>query len=121
MITTPSIVSIRIDESLSFLNANTLKEFIIAEISQNTQLKHVIMNCTSISSIDLSALETLEEINQELDKLGIQLHLSEVKGPVMDRLNRSKLTHDLSGKVFLTHYQAIQTLELEYAEAQISA
>lgn len=121
VITTPSIVSIRIDESLSFLNANTLKEFIIAEISQNTQLKHVIMNCTSISSIDLSALETLEEINQELDKLGIQLHLSEVKGPVMDRLNRSKLTHDLSGKVFLTHYQAIQTLELEYAEAQISA
>ena len=111
VITIPSIVSIRIDESLSFLNANTLKEFIITEVSQNTLLKHVIINCSSISSIDLSALETLEEINDELGKLDIHLHLSEVKGPVMDRLKKSKLINDLHGQCFLTHYQAIRTLE----------
>lgn len=111
VITTPSIVSVRIDESLSFLNVNSLKEFIILEVSKNSSLKHVIINCTSISSIDLSALETLEEINEELEKLGIHLHLSEVKGPVMDRLNRSKLMDVLTGKIYLTHYQAIQSLE----------
>lgn len=50
------------------------------------------------------------QVNLELAKQNIQLHLSEVKGPVMDRLQSSKLLKHLSGNVFLTHYQAIQTL-----------
>ncbi|WP_445115666.1 SulP family inorganic anion transporter [Acinetobacter sp. WZC-1] len=111
VMTYPDLISIRVDESLSFLNANTLKEFIITEISKNQHLKHVIINCSSISSIDLSAMETLEEINAELIKLNIFLHFSEIKGPVMDRLQRSRLLQHLHGKIFLSHYQAIAELE----------
>ncbi|MBP7884422.1 MAG: sodium-independent anion transporter, partial [Acinetobacter sp.] len=55
----------------------------------------------------------LEDLNRELLQLGIQLHLSEVKSPVMDRLNSSRLINMLSGKIFLSHYQAIQTLSPE--------
>jgi SulP family sulfate permease len=72
-----------------------------------------VINCSSISNIDLSAVEMLEELNGELLQLGIQLHLSEVKSPVMDRLNSSRLINMLSGKIFLSHYQAIQTLSPE--------
>ena len=93
-------------------------EFIITEVSQNKLLKHVIINCSSISSIDLSALETLEEINEELLKLDIQLHFSEVKGPVMDKLQHSKLLQHLRGKIFLSHFQAVQELEAEISYAQ---
>jgi len=100
----------RIDESLTFLNANILKGELINAVSQQPELAHVVINCSSVSSIDLSALEMLEDINLELAKQNIQLHLSEVKGPVMDRLQSSKLLKLLSGNVFLTHYQAIQTL-----------
>lgn len=113
VLTSANIVSIRIDENLTFLNANTLKEFVISEVSKNPDLHHVVINCSSISNIDLSALETLEEINRELDKLKIQLHLSEVKGPVMDRLKQSNLINALSGKVFLTHYQAMHKLDAQ--------
>ena len=113
VLTSANIVSIRIDENLTFLNANTLKEFVISEVSKNPDLHHVVINCSSISNIDLSALETLEEINHELDKLKIQLHLSEVKGPVMDRLKQSNLINELSGKVFLTHYQAMHKLDAQ--------
>ncbi len=111
VLTSTALVSIRVDENLTFLNANTLKEFVIAEVSQHIDLCHVIINCSSISNIDLSALETLDEINSELIKLGIQLHLTEVKGPVMDRLKQSDLIGKLSGRVFLTHYQAVQELD----------
>ncbi len=55
----------------------------------------------------------LEELNGELLQLGIQLHLSELKSPVMDRLNSSSLINMLSGKIFLSHYQAVQTLSPE--------
>ncbi len=111
VLTSTQLVSIRIDENLSFLNANTLKEFVIAEVSQHPALKHVVINCSSISNIDLSALETLDEINTELFKLKILLHLSEVKGPVMDGLQQSPVMEKLSGEVYLTHYQAMHELD----------
>lgn len=113
VITSAEIVSIRIDENLTFLNANTLKEFVIAEVSQHDQLKHVVINCSSISNIDYSALDALDEINSELIKLSIQLHLTEVKGPVMDRLTHSAFLNKLSGQVFLTHYQAMYELDAQ--------
>lgn len=113
VLTSPTIVAFRVDENLSFLNAHILKGKIITEISHNTHLQHVIINCSSISNIDLSALEMLYDLNQALAQLNIQLHLSEVKSPVMDRLSSSKLADELTGKIFLSHYQAIQSLSPE--------
>ena len=108
--TDPHILSMRIDESLTFLNAHTLKDFLINEVSKKEQLQHVIINCSGISSIDLSALEMLEEFDLELKKFHIKFHLSEVKGPVMDKLRQSSWIQHMSGSIFLTHYQAIQKL-----------
>ena len=113
VLTTETIASFRIDENLNFLNAHVLKGYIITELSHNPQIQHVVINCSSISNIDLSAVEMLEDLNRELLQLGIQLHLSEVKSPVMDQLNSSRLINMLSGKIFLSHYQAIQTLSPE--------
>ncbi|MCY6411154.1 sulfate permease [Acinetobacter sp. VNH17] len=113
VLTTEAIASFRIDENLNFLNAHVLKGYIITELSHNPQIQHVVINCSSISNIDLSAVEMLEELNGELLQLEIQLHLSEVKSPVMDRLNSSRLINMLNGKIFLSHYQAIQTLSPE--------
>ncbi|OTG79445.1 sodium-independent anion transporter [Acinetobacter sp. ANC 5054] len=117
--TAPHILSMRIDENLSFLNANALKGFLINEVSKNAELEHVIINCSSVSSIDLSALEMLEDLNAELSKLKIRLHFSEVKGPVMDKLQHSKLLTHLSGQIFMTHYLAIRELATPTSEYQI--
>lgn len=113
VVTIPTIASFRVDENLSFLNAHVLKGYIITELSHNKAVKHVVINCSSISNIDLSALEMLEELNRELLILDIKLHLSEIKSPVMDRLVDSKLIKELTGQIFLSHYQAIQCLSSE--------
>lgn len=113
VVTIPTIASFRVDENLSFLNAHVLKGYIITELSHNKAVKHVVINCSSISNIDLSALEMLEELNRELLILDIKLHLSEIKSPVMDRLVDSKLIEELTGQIFLSHYQAIQCLSSE--------
>ena len=114
--TSDRVLSLRIDENLTFLNANSFKGYLINEISLNDQLQHVIINCSSISAIDLSALEMLEDLNAELAKLDIRLHFAEVKGPVMDKLQASKLMTHLSGRIYLTHFQAIQDLAPEIFE-----
>ncbi|WP_347452712.1 SulP family inorganic anion transporter [Acinetobacter thermotolerans] len=113
VLTSDRVLSLRIDENLTFLNANAFKGFLINAVSDKQHLEHVIINCSSISGIDLSALEMLEDINTELSKLKIRLHLAEVKGPVMDKLQNSKLMKHLSGHIYLTHYQAIRELSPE--------
>jgi SulP family sulfate permease len=42
--------------------------------------------------------------------MDIRLHLSEVKGPVMDRLKRSHFLDELTGKVFLSQHEAMRAL-----------
>ena len=70
------------------------------------KLDHVVLMFPAVNEVDHSALETLEELNRRLAEQNITLHLTEVKGPVMDRLQRSHFLHDLSGRVFLSQYDA---------------
>jgi sulfate permease, SulP family len=109
--TSPHILSLRVDESLYFANARYLEDKLYDMVAQRTELRHVILMCTAVNEIDASALESLEAINQRLDQLGVAFHLSEVKGPVMDQLQRSDFLKHLTGQVFLSQYQAIAALD----------
>lgn len=108
--TDPEVLTIRIDESLYFANARYLEDYLLDRVVGDEKLKHVILMCSAINEIDLSALESLEAINHRLDEMGIKLHLSEVKGPVMDRLKQGHFLDDLSGQVFLSQYDAMASL-----------
>lgn len=104
--TDPHIVSLRVDESLYFANARFLEDCIQNRVAPDPDVRHVILQCTAINEIDLSALESLEAINTRLDEMNVKLHLSEVKGPVMDRLQKSHFLDELTGQVFLTQFEA---------------
>lgn len=109
--TSPHVLSLRVDESLYFANARALEDRINEEVARRPALRHVILMCSAINDIDASALESLEAIEHRLADAAITLHLSEVKGPVMDRLGRSDFMDRLHGRIFLTHYQAITALD----------
>lgn len=104
--TDPRVLTIRIDESLTYLNARWLEEFVLEQVAEQPQLKHLILMCSAVNAIDASALESLEAINHRLADAGVSLHLSEVKGPVMDALERSHLVGNLGGKVWLSQNAA---------------
>lgn len=106
----PQILNLRIDESLFFANANFLEERIVAATFENDDIEHVILMCTAVNEIDYTALETLEAINLQLKQQGITFHLSEVKGPVMDLLSKSDFLTHLSGQVFLTQFDAFNSV-----------
>ena len=109
----PRLVSLRVDGSLYFANARSLEDRINDAVAAHPQLAHVVLQCSAINDVDASALESLEAIEQRLREAGIALHLSEVKGPVMDRLQKTEFMGRLTGRVFLTHYQAIAQLTPE--------
>ncbi|WP_372731258.1 SulP family inorganic anion transporter [Novosphingobium sp.] len=108
--TDPRILTIRIDESLTYLNARWLEEFVLEEVAAQPSLKHLILMCSAVNAIDASALESIEAINHRLSDGGVTLHLSEVKGPVMDALERSHLLHDLTGRVYLSQNAAFDAV-----------
>jgi SulP family sulfate permease len=113
VVVSPRLVSLRVDESLYFANARTLEDRINDVVAAQPELRHLVLQCSAINDIDASALESLEAVEHRLRDAGIQLHLSEVKGPVMDRLKDTHFLRDLSGQVFLTQFQAIATLTPE--------
>ena len=116
VITSPRVLSIRVDESLYFANARRTEDAIYDRALHCDGRHHVVLLCSAINHIDASALDSLESLNRRLLDAGVTLHLSEVKGPVMDQLKRSDFLEQLSGEVFMTHYQALATLDPETSE-----
>lgn len=110
VLTLPHIISLRVDESITYLNARWLEEYVLERVAAEPAVRHVILMCSAVNAIDASGLESLEAINHRLADGGIKLHLSEVKGPVMDRLQRTHFIADLTGEVFLSQDSAFSRL-----------
>ncbi len=108
--TDPSLLTIRIDESLYFVNARFLENLIHDRVADDSPVANVVLMCPAVNDIDFSALESLEAVNRRLAELGIGFHLSEVKGPVMDRLKSSHFLDQLNGRVFQSQYDAWRAL-----------
>ncbi len=116
VVTDPEILSLRVDTSLYFPNARFIEDLINSAVAANPEVRHLIMECAAVNTIDTSALESLEAINSRLKDGGITLHLSEVKGPVMDRLKRSSFLEELTGRVHLTQYDAVSQYQARSGE-----
>jgi SulP family sulfate permease len=121
VVTDPEILSLRIDESLYFPNARFLEDLVNNAIAGNPAVKHLILECPAVNAIDSSALESLEAINLRLKDGGITFHLSEVKGPIMDQLKRSHFVEHLTGKIHLTQYEAVRSINPRLAEQTLAA
>lgn len=106
--TLPHVLAMRIDENLLFANAQAVERRVLAEIDARSGLEHVLLVLSSVSQVDFTALEMLQELNDDLRARGIALHFAEVKGPVLERLRQSSLLERLSGRVFMSTYQAFQ-------------
>jgi SulP family sulfate permease len=115
VVTSSQIVSARFDESLYFPNVKYLEARVNEIVAANPEVKHFVLNCAAINSIDASGLETLIAINQRLKDGGVSLHLSEVKGPVMDILKKTSLYQELQDNIHLTHYEAVCSIDPDQA------
>ena len=52
----------------------------------------------------------LEELSENLDEVGVTLHMAEVKGPVMDKLKETGFYRNMSGQIFFTTDIAMKEL-----------
>ncbi len=111
VITSETVLSVRVDESLCFVNAPYFEDRIQALVAERPALQHLVLMCSAINFIDASGLASLKTVAGRLTAAGIEFHLSEVKGPVMDQLERSDFFDHLTGEIFLSQHAAVQKLD----------
>ena len=109
--TWPQLLFLRVDENLTFANASSLESLVNNKLATLGDIRHVILVLSSVNAIDSTALEVLERLAESSREAGVNLHLTDVKGPVMDRLERSGLIKAIApGRVFLSAHLAAETL-----------
>lgn len=108
--TYPGLLLVRVDEGLFFANVPPVLQRIEEEIARRGDVRHLVLDLSSVSHVDLTAVEALQRLQADLRERGIALHLAEVRGPVMDRLKDTDLLRMLAHAPFLSLHQAADTL-----------
>ena len=111
--TNDQVKTLRIDESLYYANARTLENRVAQIVAENSALTDLIMMCTAVNRIDASALSSLETINNRLKASDIKLHFSDMQSRVRERLFRSSFLDRLTGQIFLSQHEAMESLRPE--------
>jgi SulP family sulfate permease len=110
--TCPHVTALRIDESLYFATAKVLEDTLIGLAVDNPALKHIVLDCSAVNRIDLSALTTLETVDHELRTMGVTLVLSAVKGPIYNSLLRAGFVARFGQeRIYLSTHEAMKALE----------
>lgn len=105
-----TVLTLRIDESLYFANARYLEDKIPEYLASYPETQHLVLMLSGVNRIDSSALESLHLIAERVAQSGITMHLSEVKGPVMDEIQRSTFLEHFTGQIFISQFQAFSYL-----------
>lgn len=99
---------LRVDAQFYFGNVTSLRHSLNEMCSERPHLRTVILDASGMNQLDSSALEALQEIDQELSARGLVLSFAEVEGPVRDVLERSGWLARLraEGRFFLRVHDA---------------
>jgi SulP family sulfate permease len=108
--TYPGLLLLRVDESLFFANIPAVLQRIEEEIGRRGDVRHLVLDLSSASHIDLTAVEALQRLHVDLRERGIEMYLAEVRGPVMDRLKETGLPDHLAHEPFLSLHEATRLL-----------
>jgi high affinity sulfate transporter 1 len=96
----PGLVLFRWDAPLFFANAEIFHEHVLQAVAEApTPTKWIVVAAEPVTDIDITAADALSELDDELQREGIELCFAEMKGPAKDRLKQyglfSKLGDDL--------------------------
>ena len=107
----PKVRALRIDESLYFANTKELEKTLLNSVADDPDLESIVLICSAVNFIDASALDTLERVIEELNSVGVNIYLAEIKGPVMDKLEKIGFVEKFGKQnIFLSTHKAMEYL-----------
>jgi sulfate permease, SulP family len=116
--TIPGLVIYRYDAPLCFANAENFKSRALYAIeSETTPVKWFVLNTEAIVEIDITAMDILEELYDELTARGITFGLARVKQDLYAQLQRSSLLDKMERRhIYLTLHSMLDEFQSSVAE-----
>jgi MFS superfamily sulfate permease-like transporter len=97
----PGLVLFRWDAPLFFANAEFFKERALAAVAKSsTPARWLVVAAEPVTNVDVTAGDTLAELDEALHAQGIELCFAELKDPVKDRLKKFGLLAQLGENCF---------------------
>jgi MFS superfamily sulfate permease-like transporter len=115
----PGLVLFRWDAPLFFANAEFFKERVLDAVAKSpTPVRWLVVAAEPVTSVDVSAGDTVAELDETLHAQGIELCFAELKDPVKDKLKRFGLFSQLGEQFFFpTVGEAVSSyLEINHVE-----
>ena len=104
------VLALRIDEDVFFANAGPIEDGVLERISRQPGYRHLLLVGSSINRIDSTGAEMIARLSRNLAVAGIKVHLSDIKGPVLQQLESAGVTRELTGQIFFSAEQGLRSL-----------
>jgi anti-anti-sigma factor len=86
----PGVVIVRVDASIVFANARTVKKEILKKLDEAGQpVRIVVLDLASTPLLDITGLDAIDELSQQLYERGIKLKLANMTRQVRDTVAKS--------------------------------
>ena len=117
----PKVVAIRFDGQLYFANVNYFEESILYLISNDADIRYVLVDARGINGLDASGVAMLRELVTRLSGNGISLVFYNIKLPVLEVMQRTGLQNDIQEKnIFPSERNALKDIKARL-EAEASS
>ena len=105
----PGLVLFRWDAPLFFANAELFRDHVLNAVAASpTPVRWLVVSAEPVTSVDVTAADTLNELDDTLHAAGIDLCFAEMKDPVKDKFKRFGLFSRLGEeRFFATIGQAV--------------
>ncbi|MGM0896304.1 MAG: SulP family inorganic anion transporter [Bacillota bacterium] len=103
--TDPEILIFRIDASLYFANMTFLEDELCGRLSDRPDVKWVVLDFSSVNSIDAVATHSLEELMEQCQSGKVKIVFAGIKNTVLDVLYRAGWESKYGDKI---HYMSIE-------------
>ena len=103
----PGLLLFRWDAPLFFANAELFRERVMDAVAKSpNSVRWVVVAAEPVTSVDITAADTLAELDETLHSAGIELCFAELKDPVKDKLKRFGLFSVIGEKYFFPTIEA---------------
>ena len=110
----PGLVLFRWDAPLFFANAEFFKERVLDAVAESpTPVRWLVVAAEPVTSVDVTAADTIAELDEALYARGIEFCFAELKDPVKDKLKRFGLFAQVGENYFFPTIGAAVSSYLE--------
>lgn len=108
----PQVYALRMDAELDFAAASAFERTIVEHLNQHPEVQHVCLFAHPINRIDVTGVETFGQLQQQLQRKGITLHISGIKLPVLTALLKAgQLQPNAALRLYRTDAEALKALK----------